>query len=265
METETEKTQTKYPIMLVHGIALKEGRIFHAFGKIGKKLKAQGYNIHIGRHDGFGTIENNAAQLKAQIEEILVKENAEKVNLIAHSKGGLDCKYLIRELNMEDKIASLTTLCTPHSGSPIASWILKYPKFMVKIIAFWLNFWYRIFGDKHPDSLTVCKQLQLHDNDEEALPFSDKVYCQSFSSTMRKTKDDFLLGIPLFISKRIQSSETDGVVPVESTMFGNYRGDCMPDSVSHSQMVDFMVPRKKKEKIYSFYSELCKELGDMGF
>lgn len=256
--------QTEYPILLVHGIALKDGRIIKAFGKIEKKLKEQGYCVYVGKHDGFGTIENNAAQLKEQIKDVLAKENAEKVNLIAHSKGGLDCKYLIRELGMEDKVASLTTLCTPHKGSPVASKIMKLPKFMLKFVAFWVNFWYRIFGDKHPDAYEVCKQLQQHD-DAESLPFSDKVYCQSFSTTIKKVRDDFVMGIPLVFSRYCEKSETDGLVPLDSTKFENYRGNCMPDSVSHSQIVDFMVRKKKREKIYSFYYAICRELADMGF
>lgn len=254
--------QTKYPIMLVHGIILKDSRIFKSFGKIGDKLKAQGYCVYIGNHDGFGTIENNAAQLKVQIEDFLKKENAEKVNLIAHSKGGLDCKYLIRELNMEDKVASLTTLCTPHKGSPVASKIMKLPKFILKFVAFWINLWYRIFGDKHPDSYNVCKQLQQHDEEDE-FPFSDKVYCQSFSTTMKKAKDDFVMGIPFIFSRFIQKSETDGLVPINSAIFENYRGNCFSESFSHSQIVDFMTPKKKREQIYSFYLAICKELADM--
>lgn len=256
--------QTKYPILLVHGIVLKESKFFKAFGKIGKQLKAQGYCVYISRQDGFGTIENNAQQLKEQIEEILQKENVEKINLIAHSKGGLDCKYLISELQMENRVASLTTLCTPHKGSPVASRIMKLSKFILKFVAFWINFWYRIFGDKHPDAYTVCKQLQLHD-DEELLTFSDKVYCQSFSTTMKKVKDDFVMGIPLLVSKHSQKEETDGLVPVESAMFENYRGNCLPESVSHSQIVDFMASKKKKEKIYAFYNSVCQELAAMNF
>lgn len=127
---------TKYLILLVHGIALKEGKIFKAFGKIDRKLKAEGYCIYVSRQDGFGTIENNAAQLKTQIDEILKQENAEKINLIVHSKGRLDCKYLIHSLNMEDKVASLTTLCTPYKGSPVTSGIMAMPNGVVKFIAF---------------------------------------------------------------------------------------------------------------------------------
>lgn len=254
----------KYPILLVHGIVLKESKFFHAFGKIGKRLQAKGYCVFIGKHDGFGTVENNAKQLQTQIEDVLAREKADKINIIAHSKGGLDCKYLISALGMEDKIASLTTLCTPHFGSPVASRIMKYPKCILKTVAFWVNFWYRIFGDKHPDAYNVCKELQLH-NDVDPYPFSDKVYCQSYSSTMKSAKDDFVMGIPLVFSRRIQNGATDGLVPIDSSVFELYRGNCLSDSVSHSQIVDFMVPKKKKELIYSFYCAICKELADMGF
>lgn len=247
----------------MHGIVLKDGRIVKAFGKIGKKLKAQGYCVYIGKHDGFGTIANNAAQLKVQVQEILVKENVDKVNLIAHSKGGLDCKYLIRELGMEDKVASLTTLCTPHKGSPVASRIMKLPNFLLKFVAFWINFWYRIFGDKHPDAYGVCKELQQHDGEEQ--PFSDKVYCQSYSTTINRVRDDFVMGIPLVFSRYCEKSETDGLVPVDSTKFENYKGCCTTDAVSHSQIVDFMVRKKKREKIHAFYYAVCQELADMGF
>lgn len=256
--------QTKYPILLVHGIALKEGRFFKAFGKIGEHLQSQGYCVYVGKHDGFGTIANNAGQLKAQIEEILKTEKTEKVNLIAHSKGGLDCKYLIEELHMEDRVASLTTLCTPHKGSPMASKIMKLPKFLLKFAAFWINVWYRIFGDKHPDAYRVCQELQQHDAGE-SFALSEKVYCQSFSTTMQKAKDDFIMGIPLLFSRRFEKVETDGLVPVESAVFANYRGSCLPESVSHSQIVDFMVSKKKRGKIYAFYSAVCRELAAMRF
>lgn len=258
--------QTKYPILLVHGVAIKNMLGVKAFGKIDRILKSQGYHVHIAEQDGFGTIENNAGQLKEQIEKILSRENAEKINLIAHSKGGLDCKYLIKELGMEDKVASLTTLCTPHKGSPIASSLLKLPSFALKFIAFWINFWYRIFGDKHPDALAVCRQLQrVEELETETLNVSDKVYCQSFSTRMDHPKDDFILGIPLLFSRLVERSETDGLVPLDSTLFGFYRGDCTDGSVSHQQIVDFMASKKKKDKIYAFYGALCEDLAKLGF
>ena len=255
---------TRYPVILVHGIILKDIRFFKSFGKIEKNLKKNGYCVSTAPTDGFGTIENNAAQLKQYVQKILEEEHAGKVNLVAHSKGGLDSIYMMQSLGMEDKVASLTTLCTPHLGSPVASYILRYPRWILKFIAFWINLWYRIFGDKHPDCLQVCKQLQQRD-EAEMIGFSDKVYCQSYSTTLKRGRDDFVMGIPYFFSKRLEKKDTDGLVSVDSSKFGHYRGNCVDDSVSHSEIAGFMMKRKKKERIIGFYLQLLNELAEAGF
>lgn len=256
--------KSKYPIVLVHGIVLKDVKFFKAFGRIEKKLKSEGYRVFTAKTDGFGKIETNAEQLQSYIDGLTISEKAEKVNIIAHSKGGLDSRYLIERLGFDDKIASLTTLCTPHKGSPIASFILRFPKWLLKFIAFWINLTYRIFGDKHPDALAVCEQLRLN-TDAEFTDFSDKIYCQSYSTVLDKSRDDFVMGIPLMFSKKLDSDKSDGLVTVESAKFGTYRGSAVDGSVSHSEIVDFMAKKKKKERIYAFYSGICAELAAMGF
>ena len=256
--------KSKYPVILVHGIMIKDFKFFKAFGRIEKVLKKEGYSVYTSKTDGFGKIETNAEQLKTQIEEILKKEGVDKINIIAHSKGGLDSKYMIENLGMEDSVASLTTLCTPHGGSEIASRILRLPKFIKKFVAFWLNLWYKIFGDKKPDSLAVCEQLQRVPQ-IEGLNFSDKVYCQSYSSVLKRGRDDFLMSIPYAFSWRDENDYTDGLVSVQSSKFGNYRGNMADESLSHNQAICFMTSSKKKKKVCSFYLELCAELVQKGF
>ena len=259
--------KTKYPIILVHGIALKDFKFLKSFGEIDRILRIQGYTVYKAKIDGFGTILNNAMQLKEEILKILEVEGACKVNIIAHSKGGLDSKYMIENLGMEDYVASLTTLCTPHKGSPIATNILKLPKFLTKFIAFWINFWYKLFGDKNPDSYQACLDLKrINSIEEEIINFSEKVYCQSYSTEMKKSKDDFIMGIPLMFSRYFEKDYiSDGVVPQDSTIFGEYRGNAFNESISHTEIIDFMVKKKKRDKIYMFYSSLCEELVKMGF
>lgn len=258
---------TKYPIILVHGIAIKDYLFIKSFGRIDKNLKEQGYKVYKSKIDGFGTIENNALILKEEIMHILEEEKVDKINIIAHSKGGLDSKYMIQNLGMEDKVASLTTLCTPHKGSPVASSILKLPKWVLRWIAFWLNSWYRIFGDKHPDSLTVCKQLQeVNDIENETLTVSTNIYCQSYSTKMDRAKDDFVMGIPLiFYHHFLKEENVDGLVKEDSSIFGEYKGRAFEDSVSHSEIIDFFVAKKKRDRIYAFYSHICEDLSKRGF
>ena len=258
--------KTKYPIILVHGVMIKDFRFFKAFGRIEKILKNNNYIVYTAKIDGLGTIENNALQLKKYINQILEKENVSKVNIIAHSKGGLDSKYMIDHLDMEDKIASLTTLCTPFKGSPIASKILTMPKFIIFWVKTWFNIVYKIFGDKHPDGLKVCEQLQkVDDISLECLQYNKKVYCQSYSSKMNNSKDDFIMGIPLAFSRYFNKEDTDGLVPTQSAKFANYKGNISDESISHTEIVDFMVKRSKKEKIYQFYLSICSNLAKKGF
>jgi hypothetical protein len=83
---------------------------------------------------------------------------------------------------------------------------------------------------------------------------------------MKKSKDDFIMGIPLMFSRYFEKDYiSDGVVPIDSTIFGEYRGNAFNESISHTEIVDFMVKKKKRDKIYMFYSSLCEELVNMGF
>lgn len=257
---------TKYPIILVHGIMVKNFKSFRAFGKIEKKLTENGFKVYSSQTDAFGTIENNAIQLKEQIKNILTLENTNKINIIAHSKGGLDSKYMIEFLEMEDKVASLTTLCTPHRGSIIATRLLKLPLFLIKFIAFWINLWYKLLGDKNPNSLEVCKQLAKKEIETDTLSISNKIYCQSYSSSLKKSKDDFIMGIPLLISKYYEKDiDSDGLVSDESSKFGKYQGVCIEDSISHIDIIDVTLSKSKKAKVYAFYISLCNDLKNKGY
>ncbi|MBE6533185.1 MAG: alpha/beta fold hydrolase [Ruminococcaceae bacterium] len=257
---------TKYPIILAHGVAAKQVRILNAFGQIGKKLEEEGHKVYIADTDGFGSIENNAAQLKRFAERVMAECGVKKVNIIAHSKGGLDSKYMITELGMEDSVASLTTLCTPHKGSIIASWIWRLPNWLKRWFAFWINSFYKIvLRDEHPDAMTACDQLRAVDESEETLQFSYKVYCQSYSSTIEKARDCFIMALPMKFQKHFENLESDGLVTEESTKFGNYRGKCLDIPVSHVQIIDIFSKKSQKEKIYEFYRQVCRELADMGF
>ncbi len=260
--------KTKFPILLVHGLGMKDTFFMKSFGRIDRILRIQGYTVFKSNVDGFGTVEGNAEQLKDEIETILRETGAEKVNIIAHSKGGLDAKYMIQQCGMADRVASLTTLCTPHLGSPIASFVLRFPKALVKYAAFWVNLAYRILGDRHPDSFTACEELKRTSNlERETVNVANGVLCQSFSASMRpgEKNADFIMQIPLIFSRWIEKGQiSDGLVPRDSAVFGKYRGDCIEGPVSHTEIVDFMVRDKKRDKIYAFYSALCEELAGAG-
>ena len=137
--------------------------------------------------------------------------------------------------------------------------------FVKKYLAFFINGFYRLIGDKNPDSLKVCEQLKKTDNETDNTDFSEKVYCQSYSTKLKKGSDCLLMAVPLKIYNLTENVDNDGVVSEESAKFENYRGECLDDSVSHTQIVDIFASRKNRKKILNFYVELCKELAQMGY
>ena len=62
---------------------------------------------------------------RSQSMDTLLKQRAQgrAVNFIAHSMGGLDCRYLITHIKPTEYVpVSLTTIGTPHRGSPFMDW-----------------------------------------------------------------------------------------------------------------------------------------------
>ena len=172
---------------------------------------------------------------------------------------------MISMLDMDDHVASLTTLSTPHHGSKMSARIMKLPKFIASFIAFFINLVFRVFGDKHPDILTVGKQLS--DNYmkgfNEEIVNSNKVYYQSYSSDIDK-KATFLVFIPHAFSKRCEEENTDGVVSISSSVWGDYQGNIDVEA-DHFQMAGIYGGKKKIQEVSSFYLSIVKELKEKGF
>lgn len=256
---------TKYPIVLVHGMAIKDFPFFPAFRGIVDFLRQQGLTVYVTNQDGVGAIATNAAQIKAEILRILEKENCEKVNLIAHSKGGVDARYMISCLDMADRVASLTTLSTPHHGSGLSAKLLKMPPFLAKIIAFFVDTFFRLCKDASPDILRLGNELTQDAMVEfnRSAPNMKDVYYQSFSSTVPHKKA-FLRFIPYQISRFCEQDDTDGMVSVTSSKWGNYRGS-VGESTDHFQMVGIYGTKRKLTGVGLFYLHIIQELREMGF
>lgn len=255
----------KYPIVLVHGMMAKDFFFYRAFRVIADYLRSYQIPVYVSDQDGIGLIATNAAQLKEEITAILEKEGCEKVNLIAHSKGGLDSRYLISQLDMGDKVASLTTLSTPHKGSGLSTTLLKMPGFLAKTIAFFANVFYAIWGDAKPDLLGLGKELTTEAMEEfnKAVPNDPRVYYQSFSSTS-PAKGHFLLSLPYRISRYCEQDDTDGLVSVSSSQWGDYQGS-MGGDLDHFQMVGLYGSKKKLMGVCLFYLHIIRQLRDKGF
>ena len=148
--------RTKYPIVLVHGLNARLGEL-SSFGRIPADLRAHGAAVYVTRQDAVGTIENNARQLSTAFEQICVQAGSEKLNIVAHFKGGIETRYAISALGMSTRIASLSMLSTPNRGLYTVSRLSRTP--LVDAAALPVDLWWRISGDDAPDFAAAVRGL----------------------------------------------------------------------------------------------------------
>jgi len=109
------------PIMLVHGFfGWGEGNDFDYFYGIPALLNAQGYRVLVAELDAINSSELRSRQLAAQLDEALSCVCEPKLNIIAHSQGGIDARYLLGPHDRADQIESITTISSPHRGFSLA-------------------------------------------------------------------------------------------------------------------------------------------------
>jgi triacylglycerol lipase len=111
----------RHALVLVHGIMGFEAvPVWRAryFRGIARHLEERGLVVREPRLPPFGSVPERAARLAEFIHAL----PDDRVNVIAHSMGGLDARFAIARHELAPRIASLTTIGTPHRGTPIAEW-----------------------------------------------------------------------------------------------------------------------------------------------
>jgi len=250
---DPEGNAAKYPLVLVHGFMDKGG----AFIGLEDALRADGHKVERVSLPPIAPVAVRAEALAEQVDAILAAHGAAKVNLIGHSMGGLDSRYLVHHLGYADKVASVTTIATPHRGSAVADTVLGWTDTDNK------------WADWLMDKLVVVLENQFDGGDDEDLigaledlseekavsfnaetPDDDGVFYQSWagvSSPIAKWPSDveaqcgdvlaadpyFLgfgndrMGVMLVPLSAVAGGINDGVVSLHSAQWGRSRG-CIP-------------------------------------
>ena len=114
-------TADDVPIVFMHGMAgFDQVAGYDYFYGVLEALAADCRRAFATRVDPLNTVVRRAEQVSAQIDDILAKTGASQVDIIAHSQGGLDARYLITHLGYGDRIRTLVTIATPHHGTLVA-------------------------------------------------------------------------------------------------------------------------------------------------
>ncbi|MCL1952481.1 MAG: triacylglycerol lipase [Oscillospiraceae bacterium] len=265
-----EICKTAYPILMVHGVFFRDWKYFNYWGRIPKELAGNGAQIYYGNHNSALPVEAAAAELKQRILEVLRETGSEKVNIIAHSKGGMDARYAISCLGMDARVASLTTVSTPHRGTPLAGKLLALtPEKAVSAIGRQYGKLFARLGDDNCDFLGSVNGLTVEACDElnKAMPDREGVLYQSVGSKMSAASS---AGPPLNAGYAILKplgGDNDGLVCTDSMAWGNFLGILSTASkrgISHGDMIDLTRKDIPGFDVCEFYVRLAAELKDKG-
>jgi triacylglycerol lipase len=255
---------SSHPIVLAHGFDASITNRW-SFYEVEDKLRADGHVVHSAQVSPYKGVPARAAQLATHIDaaqrECRAKPgcDASKVHIIAHSMGGLDSRYLISKLGYGDRVASLTTISTPHRGSNIADVLLKIiPDDVDKAVNAMASMWGRTFTDRElaADSdvkaaLSSISEKTTRDSfnpdvkDDPRVTYvswagvsdvigipnpKDYDACEGKLQTrlgIRDGMDATLVPAAAFVAHGTELRPNDGMVTVESAKWGKFMG-CIP-------------------------------------
>ena len=261
---------TKYPILLVHGVFFRDFKYLNYWGRIPAELEKNGATIYYGNHQSADSVEGSARELAERIRQITEETGCGKLNIIAHSKGGLDCRYALSELGIADRTASLTTINTPHRGCLFADYLLeKIPENIQERTAEAYNRTLKILGDEEPDFMKAVRDLTERACMERNRYIKDAegVYYQSVGSRCnRAVNGRFPLNFTYYLVKYF-GGENDGLVSVNSFPWGeNFRLMTVKGrrGLSHGDMIDLNRENIPEFDVREFYVSLAADLKHRG-
>ena len=285
-----------YPFVMAHG--------FFGFDKIGPidywwrtipTLRKDGHIVEVTTVDPFNSTYVRGEQLLTKVKAILAKHHAAKVNIIGHSLGGIDARYVACKL--PGRVASVTTIATPHRGSRMADQLYKVKgiftnklaEAFIKAVApkLWgdpaaktnleasMKFLRRdslkTFNAAYPDQPGVTYySISGRSNKALAPTECNNPNAPPFIATFAQVKDPIdplLLPIALFLGGSLTNpAPNDGIVELSSTKWGTWLG-CIPadhmDQVGH--LMGDNPGRGNTFNHVTFYRELLAWLVKQGF
>ena len=268
---ESEICKTKYPILLVHGVFFRDFRYVNYWGRIPKELQRNGATVYYGQQQSAAAVEDSGRELADRIRQILAETGCEKVNIIAHSKGGLDSRAAIAHAGCAPCVASLTTINTPHRGCIFAEYLLKkIPAAARQKIADTYNAALKRLGDEAPDFLAAVTDLTASacEARNAATPDAPGVFYQSVMFYCRKAQHGkFPLNMTYPIVKHFDGLN-DGLVAVDSAKWGDQFTLLEPRGhrgISHGDVVDLNRENIPGFDVREFYVSLVADLKNRGF
>jgi triacylglycerol lipase len=241
----------RYPVVLAHGLfgfdQIRVGFARHDYFRgVPARLQSDGWTVHRARVARTGTIAVRAEELAAFIREL----PGRRVNVIAHSMGGLDARYALARLGIADRIASLTTVGTPHHGTPVADLgdeLAHRPALRAALEGMGVRL----------DALRDLTTERMSDFNR-TVPNVLGIAYGSVVAVARRKRDVNPLLLPTYLWLSERAGDSDGMVPAASQRWGDVLAEIEAD---HWAQIGW----SRRFDAAGFYAGLLRELRGRGF
>jgi triacylglycerol lipase len=239
-----KRWHTRHPIVLAHGWGCIDRVLpsqlgYSSFRDIPAALRACGHRVHVARVAPTASIELRARQLAQQIIAL-----GEPVNIIAHSMGGLDARLAIARLDLAAHVASLTTIGTPHHGTPLADIALAVGDFRRA-----RSFLRKLGLDM--DGIYDLSSARMRAFNQSVPDAPSVLYAHVPAAVERGAVHAMLAGAHRFLAR--VAGPNDGVVPALSQHWGSALEEIDAD---HWAQIGWFV----RFDVHSFYARLARRL-----
>lgn len=116
-EGEGEARGRRHPVVLLHGFAMNRTNWIW----LGRRLARRGIGPLYGTtYFSPQSVRRSAEHLARFVDEVRAREQCERVDIVAHSLGGVVARYYVERLDGARKIGRVVTIGSPHKGTVIA-------------------------------------------------------------------------------------------------------------------------------------------------
>lgn len=266
---QPEIIRLQYPVLLCHGYGSVAGLVRpSALHLPCMTLRKFGVHAFAPNTLPYGEIATRAGEWIEKIDILRERYGFEKFNVIGHSMAGLDIRYAIARLKAADRIASLTTIATPHRGTSIAELLLTTPDLIQDAVSGIFNFLGEgVYPKTKSDSIGALRQLTrlyVEETFNSEVEDHPGVHYYSYSAAVGKGTDAPLNPVYRFQNVQIyqREGENDSFVSKKSAIWGEHISTV---PISHIEQMYIQVGRDRVSLVENFWKDVALNLQERGF
>ncbi len=272
---------TRYPIVLMHGMGGTDAYLdlLDYFLGVEEDLEGAGYLVFAPAVESFAPIDFRAGQWAEHLEGLMAEGQARRFNVMAHSQGGLDTRYLIHQGDWSGRIVSLTTVSTPHRGTPTADLvtgaldIAGLEGVVLDEVADALCEWLGIGAEETTDAMADLTTERMAEFNDTYPDHPDVAYyswaghsCGILEPQCIADQNGEIVLValgPTYTLMWALGLPNDGQVPVDSAIWADFLGEIPAD---HANEVGHFQPLIDPPfDAIGFYREEARRLAGVGF